>query len=416
MIERRIVIGLITSTEYLRQIKPDWDIQLMESTAAKRLAGWCWEYFDKYNKAPEGDIEGIFYSKIKSGKFPKDIAEEIEQDILPGLSKEYANGSFNLEYLLEETKKHFRDRRLDLHSNIIQTLRSQGELEEAEKVACDFKPLSLSSVNLENFILSVQQIRRHKKSSPITLMRPWLKGGQITIIYANYGVGKSLIAILVGYMVGLQEFQDGTIGEWQVVHPTGTLYIDGELGEVEMEERIKQFEWIGRQQGDYRMRILSVPEYQLATQDSFYLSDRTNQLKVLRWLKDYPTYKLIILDSASTLFGIEDENSNSEWSNKVNPFLRDLRALGVSCLLLHHAGKDNKRGLRGASAMGAMAQNIYRLTNHGSKDPDAGEAWFVLSKEKQRAGGFQFRNFSLHFMQSTNHRETHWEVTSTQEE
>jgi len=108
---------------------------------------------------------------------------------------------------------------------------------------------------------------------------------------------------------------------------------------------------------------------------------------------------------------LEQENDNSEWNNKINPFLRDLRALDVACLLLHHSGKDNKRGLRGASSMGAMAHNIFRLTSHEKKDPDGGEAWFVLSKDKQRAAGKGFKTLALKYTQDVDQTETHWKKT-----
>jgi hypothetical protein len=69
----------------------------------------------------------------------------------------------------------------------------------------------------------------------------------------------------------------------------------------------------------------------------------------------------------------------------------------VACLLLHHSGKSSKTGLRGASAMGAMAQNIFKLEPHEKYNVDNGEAWFVLKKDKQRSGGKQFKTFSIHF-------------------
>ena len=73
-------------------------------------------------------------------------------------------------------------------------------------------------------------------------------------------------------------------------------------------------------------------------------------------------------------------------------------------------GKDDKRGLRGASAMGAMAQDIYKLVNHKDKDIDDGEAWFWIMKDKQRAGGNRFQSFALHFYQDDD-GSTMWEVT-----
>lgn len=143
MIERKIIIGLITSTDYLKQIRHIWDIQLIEVTSAKRIAGWCWEYFEKFDKAPEKDIEGIYYSKLKSGKISKDVAEEIEEDIMPSLSKEFAKNQteFNLEYLISETQNYFQERHLTIYSDSIAALVSNNELLEAEKLACEYKPI-----------------------------------------------------------------------------------------------------------------------------------------------------------------------------------------------------------------------------------------------------------------------------------
>ena len=414
MIERKIIIGLITSTDFLKRIKPLWSPRYLESDIAKRMSSWCWEYYDKYNEAPKKEIESIFYSKLKENKFSKSIAEEIENDILPGLSKEYELTTFNLEYLVEESVKYLNDRHLAIHNEEIEALRTAGRIEEAQKLACEFKPLGGNKVDVNNFILDRTQIEAKKTKAPTLLLKPWLREGQVTILYGDAGTGKSLLTILIGYLIGLKDYQGKNcqIGTWQVKTRTGCLYIDGELGLIEMEERLRQYKWMGEQQGSYRIRVLSIPEYQIASEDPFSLSTRINQLKITSWLKEHPSYKLIILDSISTLFGLEDENSNSEWNNKVNPLLRDLRALMVACILLHHSGKDGKRGLRGASAMKAMAHNVFRIANHTEKDVDEGEAWFTIQKDKQRSGGLLFRTFSIHFTQTEDRNETHWEITN----
>lgn len=412
MIERKIIIGLITSTEYCQAIKDIWNVQLIESQTARQLATWIWEYFNKYNKAPEREIETIFYTKLKESKISKSIAEEIEQDILPGLSTEYTNESSNLTYLIEETTKYFNVQHIKVHTETIQSLLTNGEVDKAEQLARNFKPLETSVGNINNFIVTAKQIRKKGLPDITVLMSPWLMKGQTTIIYGNYGSGKSLLTISVAYVLGLHDWKadEAEIGEWQVKHPTGCLYVDGELGELEMERRIRQFEWLGVQENKHRLQILSVPEYQLQTEDTFYLSHRKNQQRLISWLKDHPTYKLIVLDSASTLFGLEQENDNSEWSNKINPFLRDLRALNVACILLHHSGKDVKRGLRGASAIGAMAHNIFRLTTHEKNNIDKGEAWFIITKDKQRSAGYSFKKFALKYTQNEDKSETHWEI------
>ena len=144
MIERRIIIGLIVSTEYLQQIRNIWNERLLESQMAKRLAGWCIGYFDIYKEAPGKNIEGIFYQKLKEG-LPKSIAEEIEQDILPKLSEEYTEEKFNLNYLLDQSYAYFKEQHLKQHSETIQAFIDQGELLEAEQLACAFKPLITDS-------------------------------------------------------------------------------------------------------------------------------------------------------------------------------------------------------------------------------------------------------------------------------
>jgi len=411
MIERKILIGIVTSTEYCNQIKDIFDLTLIESAAAKRMMSWMWDFYKENNEAPKHDAVFLFWKHAK--QLPKDVAEEIEEEILPSLETENEAEPFNVSAMVKETEKYFQQRKLSVLSDNIKILIEKDQVEEAEKLATTYKPFETVSNKIDIHILSATEIREQEIVKPITLMSPWLKEGQMTIIYGNFGSGKSLLTILVAYVLGLREYdgKDCEINKWQVKTPTGTLYIDGEIGQQEMEERIKQFEWLGRQSVKHQMKVLSIPEYQLETQDTFNMVLRINQLKIIQWLKSHQEYKLVVLDSVSTLFGLVEENDNSEWNNKINPFLKDLRALGVACLLLHHAGKDGKRGLRGASAMGAMAHNIFRLSDHSKKEKDDGEAWFILSKDKQRQAGFGFRSFGIHYMQNKDKTKTFWEIT-----
>lgn len=138
-LERRIIIGLIVSSEYITQINRVWNPQYLQSSAAKRIATWCMEYFDKYQKAPFSDIEGIYFEKLRQGNLPKELAEEIEEDILPGLDEEYEReNQFNYQYLLDQTRQYFRERHLILYSEQIKALVDEGELQEAEIAAASY--------------------------------------------------------------------------------------------------------------------------------------------------------------------------------------------------------------------------------------------------------------------------------------
>lgn len=137
MIERKILIGLISSTQFLKEIKDDWKDEYMESSTAKTLARWCWTYFNKYNKAPMRDIDIIFTKKLKKG-IDEDLAEDIEE-ILHGLSEEYEQEGVDITMLVDETHAHFIERQIHLHHENLEALIGKGQYEEAEKLVDAFK-------------------------------------------------------------------------------------------------------------------------------------------------------------------------------------------------------------------------------------------------------------------------------------
>lgn len=138
MIERKILIGLIVYTGYLKELEKDWNPQYLESSAARMISGWCWEYFNKYGKAPNRNIELIYMKKLKRG-IDKDLAEEIEQEILPSLSQEYENENLDVANLLDETKQYFIERQITLHKELLEVLLEKGKVDEAQKEIDGFK-------------------------------------------------------------------------------------------------------------------------------------------------------------------------------------------------------------------------------------------------------------------------------------
>ena len=92
-IERRIIQGLIVSTDYLREISKMWNIKFLQSSSAKLLAKWALDYYQVYDKACGKDIEGIYNTYLP--KLDKEKAEDIAE-ILKGLSEEYERAQFNV--------------------------------------------------------------------------------------------------------------------------------------------------------------------------------------------------------------------------------------------------------------------------------------------------------------------------------
>ena len=147
-IERRIVTGMVLSTDYLRIIQPFLKTELLESAMPRLLAEWCMEYFKKYNRAPGKDIEGIYTAKLRDG-LDKDHAEAIEL-LLESLSDEYSRTKFNVDYLLDQTRKYLSERHLQKHVDSIRAELQSGSLTEAEKLASGFATITKESPNVED--------------------------------------------------------------------------------------------------------------------------------------------------------------------------------------------------------------------------------------------------------------------------
>ena len=178
-LEQYIVIGMIVSDEYMHSVRRMYNPRYLKSPTAKLLATWCIEYFDKYEKAPYMDIEPIFYQKMKDG-LSKDLAEEIEEDILPQLSQKYdTQDHFNHQYWIDQTKKYFREQNLKIHADGIKILTEEGKLDEAESKAKEFEMSNVQlqtglNLNSEETFIKIYQAFEESKSPLVQY--PWALG------------------------------------------------------------------------------------------------------------------------------------------------------------------------------------------------------------------------------------------------
>lgn len=142
IVERRIIVGLIVSSDFLRRIAPFWSEDLVEANEMRRIARWCLEHWEKYGTAPDRDIEQVYLDAIRREAVPRAEAELIE-GILTSVSDEYGRGEqFNADYLYDQTVAFFRERELAQHSAAVADLTERGRIEEAERLSAGWTPRS----------------------------------------------------------------------------------------------------------------------------------------------------------------------------------------------------------------------------------------------------------------------------------
>ena len=83
------------------------------------------------------EIETIYLTKLKKG-IDKELANEIEEEILPNLSEEYTKER-NSKHLIEKARDFFIERQIQIHNDNLAALLSKGKIEEAKIAVEKFK-------------------------------------------------------------------------------------------------------------------------------------------------------------------------------------------------------------------------------------------------------------------------------------
>ncbi len=131
---------MIISKDFLDRIQRFWNSTLLESSELRMIADWCMDYYRKYNRAPDSNIESIYISSLKKDVMPKAQAQYVEE-LLTSLSDEYGRDTqFNSAYLYDQTVKYLKSRELEQHNEEVQELIRMGQVEEAEKLAQSYVP------------------------------------------------------------------------------------------------------------------------------------------------------------------------------------------------------------------------------------------------------------------------------------
>jgi hypothetical protein len=129
-LEKDIVSGMITSTEFLRKAVGVIDPDHFDIPASRTLARWALKHFIKYNEAPNKTIKNIFLERSK--RLP-DAESEWIAEYLEVLSKRSGKEKINESYLYDKTLNFMNKQKLrNAYTRGLELL-EEGKLEEAVK-------------------------------------------------------------------------------------------------------------------------------------------------------------------------------------------------------------------------------------------------------------------------------------------
>jgi putative DNA primase/helicase len=173
------------------------------------------------------------------------------------------------------------------------------------------------------------------------ILKPILKPGSQAMIFSKRGLGKTMLATSIAVAVT----HNVPIGRWIPECPVGVLYVDAEMSTEEFQKRMQSLTR-GLPDPVAPLEILSSEWFERLGFPRPNLTDANWRNAIYSYLSE-GKYKLLILDCHTALTPGLDESSQKETS-AISWWLVSIRFLGVSTILLHHAGKSgDQRGSTG---------------------------------------------------------------------
>jgi len=157
-LERKIAIGLIISSQFIKIAVPILELPWVQSKEAKIIMSWCIEYFNKYKKAPGKDINDIYMQKIRDKAITEKQGDFIE-DILENLSLESEKEELNIEYLSDQLVMYSKACKMMGYAEQIQDEIQNGNVLEAERLLTSYTPPNTIKSNSVTPLEDVQQIK-----------------------------------------------------------------------------------------------------------------------------------------------------------------------------------------------------------------------------------------------------------------
>lgn len=142
--ERDLLIGIIVSDKFCREITPVLNPRLLQVEYARIIAGWVKEFYNNFKRAPEKDILKLYRAKCE------EISDEALQDnvltFIQRLDEDYESVSqFNVDFALQEAVSYLKKLQLQNLNADIDAYLTSGDIGKAENLITKFRGVEKES-------------------------------------------------------------------------------------------------------------------------------------------------------------------------------------------------------------------------------------------------------------------------------
>lgn len=191
----------------------------------------------------------------------------------------------------------------------------------------------------------------------------------LAAIFGPFSSGKSFVAKGMAFAIS-----DGMVWFGHRVEPCDVLYfvLEGEAG---LAQRVKAYrKYCGANTGK-RLRFITAP-FSLLYADDVDALIATGKIASIR-------DGVIIIDTLNAATPGMEENGSADMGLVIAAVKRIREECGGLVILVHHAGKDATKGLRGHSSLGAALDTIIEVTRDGDR-----RSWKLI-KSKDGVDGIE---------------------------
>jgi putative DNA primase/helicase len=198
------------------------------------------------------------------------------------------------------------------------------------------------------------------------VLDPILPERGLAMLFAGRGIGKTHVALGMAHAVSC----GGNFLRWKAEKAKNVLYVDGEMPQQALQDRLKALQASGEQMpapGAFRLHCMD----RQPLGQSINLADAKHQKALTGLLGDA---SFLVLDNMSTLMNGGPENDAESWDS-MQAWLLQLRRRGITVLIVHHASRGGNA--RGTSKREDVLDTVIQLKHPEDYSPADGARFEV---------------------------------------
>ena len=142
--ERDLLIGLITSDKFCREVAPILNPRQLEIDYSRILAGWIKDYVNNFNVAPKKDILKLYRAHVE------EVTDDSLQDniltFIEKIAKDFeSQKTFNDDYAIQQAIQYLKSRSLKNFSEDIDSFITTGDIDKAEALITKYRKVEKNS-------------------------------------------------------------------------------------------------------------------------------------------------------------------------------------------------------------------------------------------------------------------------------